>query len=234
MTTARGGTSPRSSTGSSPRTSMIGVDAVSTTLAPSTASPDPHALDDDAARADEGAVLDDHRAGLQRLEHAADPDAAREVDVGADLRARADGRPGVDHRPRADPRADVDVAGHQHGARRDVGAVADGAGGTTRTPRSAQPLFSGILSWYSNGPDLDRLHAARAELEQDRLLGPLVDAPAGVGRRRDAHAAVVEQRDRLLDGRGGLLAEVARRALVELLDLGGRALRSVQRSCARC
>ncbi len=66
-----------------------------------------------------------------------------------------------------------------------------------------------------------RLHAAGAEGEQDRLLGPLVDVPAGVGRRRDAHAAVVEQGQRLLDGGRGLLAEVARRALVELLDLGG-------------
>ena len=36
--------------------------------------------------------------GLQRLEHAADADAARQVHVPADLRARADRGPGVDHR----------------------------------------------------------------------------------------------------------------------------------------
>ena len=59
---------------------------------------DPDALHDDAARADERAVLDDHGTGLERLEHAADADAAAEVHVGADLRAGADGRPRVDHR----------------------------------------------------------------------------------------------------------------------------------------
>src|SRR4029079_2206322 len=39
------------------------------------------------ARADEAIVLDDHRPGLERLEHAADPGAARNVDVASDLRA---------------------------------------------------------------------------------------------------------------------------------------------------
>ena len=62
-----------------------------------------HALDHDAPRPDEGAVLDHDRRGLQRLEHPADADAAGEVHVGADLRARADGGPGVDHRVRARP-----------------------------------------------------------------------------------------------------------------------------------
>src|SRR6185312_1375997 len=37
---------------------------------------DDDALDDFAARADEAIILDDHRLGLQRLEHAADADAA--------------------------------------------------------------------------------------------------------------------------------------------------------------
>ena len=48
--------------------------------------------------------------GLQRLEHAADADAARQVHVLADLRARADGGPGVDHRAFVDVGADVHVA----------------------------------------------------------------------------------------------------------------------------
>ena len=61
-------------------TSRIGVDAVSTTPAPMTASRSTtHALDDDAARADEAAVLDDHRPRAGRLEHAADADAAGQV-----------------------------------------------------------------------------------------------------------------------------------------------------------
>jgi hypothetical protein len=48
---------------------------------------DDHAFDHFRARADEAVVLDDGRAGLQRLEHAADADAARQVHVLADLRA---------------------------------------------------------------------------------------------------------------------------------------------------
>src|SRR5690606_12965145 len=62
------------------------------------AATDDHALDDLRARADEAVVLDDRRRRLQRLEHAADADAAREVNVAADLRAAADRRPRGDHR----------------------------------------------------------------------------------------------------------------------------------------
>jgi predicted ABC-class ATPase len=38
-----------------------------------------HALDHFRAGADEAIVLDDHRPGLHRLEHAANADAAREM-----------------------------------------------------------------------------------------------------------------------------------------------------------
>src|SRR5262245_31958059 len=55
------------------------------------------ALGDLRASPDEAIVLDDHRAGLQRLEHAADAGAARDMAVAADLRTGADGRPGVHH-----------------------------------------------------------------------------------------------------------------------------------------
>ena len=47
------------------------------------------ALGQDDARAEEAAVLDDHRARAGRLEHAADADAAGDVDVAPDLRAGA-------------------------------------------------------------------------------------------------------------------------------------------------
>ena len=110
-TTAPAGTSPRISTFFFPRTSMIGVAGGEHDVrAEHGPRADAHALDHDAARADERAVLDDHGRGLQRLEHAADPDAAGQVHVGADLRARADRRPRVDHRVLADPGADVHVA----------------------------------------------------------------------------------------------------------------------------
>src|SRR5262252_6444511 len=39
---------------------------------------DDHAFDDLGARADEAVIADDGRVCLQRLEHAADPDASRE------------------------------------------------------------------------------------------------------------------------------------------------------------
>src|SRR6266403_844560 len=90
---------------------------------------DDDALDHLAARADEAIVLDDHRVRLQRLEHAADADAAREVAVLADLRAGADRRPGVDHGAAVDIGADIDEARHQHDARGDIGGAADDAGG---------------------------------------------------------------------------------------------------------
>ena len=52
--------------------------------------------------------------GLQRLEHAADADAAGQVDVLADLRARPDGGPGIHHRALVHVGADVHVGRHQH------------------------------------------------------------------------------------------------------------------------
>src|SRR5690606_524328 len=78
---------------------------------------------------DEAVVLDDGRVGLQRLQYAADADAAGEVHVLADLGAGAHGGPGVDHGAFIDEGADVDVGGHQHGIGRDEGAFAGGSRG---------------------------------------------------------------------------------------------------------
>ena len=97
---------------------MIGMDAERTTLGAITASlADDDALDDDRTRADECSVLDDHRPRLRRLEDAADADAAREMHVRADLRARSHRRPRVDHRPRTDPGADVHEPRHEDDTR---------------------------------------------------------------------------------------------------------------------
>src|SRR6185437_11579106 len=89
-------------------------------------------LDDDAlghfaARADEAIILDDHRHGLQRLEHAADAGAARDVTILADLRAGADRRPGIDHGAAVDIGADIDEGRHQHDVRRNEGRAAHDA-----------------------------------------------------------------------------------------------------------
>jgi hypothetical protein len=90
------------------------------------------------AGADEAIVLDDHRTGLERLEHAANPRAAGNMDVSSDLRAAADRCPCVDHRPLADISAEIDEAGHQHRARGDIGAAADDRPGTARKPALAK------------------------------------------------------------------------------------------------
>ncbi len=68
-------------------------------------------------------------SGLQRLQHAADADAAGEMHVLADLRAGADGGPGVDHGPGVDIGAEIDEGRHQDDAGRDIGGAADDAAG---------------------------------------------------------------------------------------------------------
>ncbi len=206
-TTARGGTSPRYSTGSGPVTSMIGTDAVRDDVGREDgALADPDALGDDAARAEERAVLDDHGCRLRRLQDAADADASCQVDVGPDLRARADRRPGVDHRPRPDPRADVDVAGHQHDALREERAAARDARRHHAHPGRRVDVLDGDLVEVAEASDLHRLDLAEPEVEEDRLLRPLVHDPAvgpGLG---DTKLAPVEQVDRLLDRPGVELA----------------------------
>ena len=90
--------------------------------------------------------------GLQRLEHAADADAARQMHVLADLRARADRGPGVHHRAAVDIGADVHVGRHQHDVGRDVGAAARDGG-------------------------RHHAHAAGAELRPSSLVGDTSAAP---------------------------------------------------------
>jgi hypothetical protein len=159
---------------------------------------DAHSLGHDAARAEERPVLDDHGARVGRLEHAADADAAREVDVGADLRARPDGRPGVDHRPRADPGADVDVPRHEDDARRQERAVAG-------DPRRHDPdaalrivRLHGDLVEEAEAADLHRLDLAELEVLEDGRLRLDVDDPLVAVGIRDAAFAAIERGDDLL------------------------------------
>src|SRR5205814_1471991 len=69
---------------------------------------DQRALGNDAARADEGAVLDNHGSSAGRFEHAADAHATCQVYVAADLRTTANGGPGINHRPGSDTSPNVD------------------------------------------------------------------------------------------------------------------------------
>ena len=64
--------------------------------------------------------------GVYRIEHAADADAAGEMHVLADLRARAHGGPGVDHGAFINVGADVDVGRHEHHVLGDVRTTTGG------------------------------------------------------------------------------------------------------------
>ena len=124
--------------------------------------------------------------GLQRLEHAADADAAREVHVAADLRAGADRGPGVDHGAGVDVGADVDVAGHQHHVRarcRRRGARWRAAPRARRRRANSAAL---VVARTSAAPcrrsACSRRRCTcvvvRAEVQQHGLLQPLVHHPA--------------------------------------------------------
>ena len=168
---------------------------------------DDDALDHFGAGADEAIVLDDRRAGLQRLEHAADADAAREVHVLADLGAGADGRPGIDHGALVDIGADVDEARHQHDALADM---APSGGRRRRARRGSRPRGTGSrpslrtwrapcpTSWSRRGRRRSRTLSLRRKLQQHGLLQPLVDLPVAVAPLfGDAGLAAVEQLQRL-------------------------------------
>ena len=167
---------------------------------------DDHALDDFRARADEAIVLDDRRIGLQRLEHAADPDAAGKMDVVADLRAGADRHPGVDHRLGADIGAEIDEARHQDRIARDESGMAHDAAGHRAKPGVAKTVFAPALEFRRDlvppgraaRAALDDLVVVEAEGKQHRLLQPLVDLPGARPDRagdflRDPRLAAVEQ-----------------------------------------
>ena len=125
--------------------------------------------------------------GLQRFEHAADADAARQMHVLADLRAGADRRPGVDHGAAVDVRADVHVARHEHDVGRDVRAAArDGRRHHARAAAVQQLAVVGLrargilqrhLVEEARVAGVDDCVVVRAEVQQHGFLEPLVDRP---------------------------------------------------------
>ena len=144
-------------------------------------------------------------AACGRLEHAADADPARQVDVGADLGARTHRRPGVDHGVGADPGADVDVARHHDDARLEEAAP---AGRGARAPPGRPPRRSrasaGACRRTRTGPPrrspwprAGRAAGWPASATRGRRPRPPVDLG-------DPGLAAVEQVDRLVDVGGGL------------------------------
>src|SRR5690606_38230475 len=145
-------------------------------------------------RADEAAVLDDRRIGLQRLEHAADAGAAGAVHLLADLGAGADRGPGVDHGPVVDIGPDVHEAGHQHHVLADVAAAPRNGPGDRAEAGLAEARLvpAGPLGRHlvppGPGRDVDHAEAAadvlahdpvvvQAERQQHGLLQPLLGLP---------------------------------------------------------
>ena len=161
------------------------------------------------ARADEAVVFDDHRSGLQRLEHAADAGAARDVHVPADLGAAAHGRPGVDHGAAIDIGAEIDEAGHQDNVRRDVRGVADHTARHRAKTRARELGFTpaGELGGHlvppagAARPALDRAQLIQAKGQQHGLLQPLLHAPLAVHLVRDAQASRIQSVERRIDRR---------------------------------
>src|SRR5215213_1558565 len=182
---------------------------------------DAYPLDDDAARADEGAVFDHDGHRPRRLEHAAYAHAPGYVHVASDLGPRADRGPRIDHRPAPDVGPDVDVARHNDDARLDESPIAHG-------PRRHDPHASGrqaLLGWdlvvVLEGAGLDRPHLGDREVEVDGLHHPRVGTPLTVALLCDAQLAPVKGRNGIEDRRAVLLrlqqSPVLERGLYPLL-----------------
>ena len=161
------------------------------------------------ARADEAIVLDDDGLGLQRLQHAADADAAGNVHALADLGAGADRRPGVDHGAFIDIGAEIDEGRHQHDVPGDEGRAADDGARHRAKAGVAKPVLAPAVELRRHlvpprglaGAAGNRAHVVEAERQQHRLLQPLIDLPFAAGLALgDARLALVEQFERGIDG----------------------------------
>ena len=163
---------------------------------------DDGAFVDAAIAAHQDVVLDDHRHGAHRLQHAADLAGGRDVAVPAHLRAASHQGVRIHHGSVVHPGAHVDVHGrHTYHALADIAAVADA--GTAGHDAHVSPLAEALdrecgfveerLAFRIDRHVDDRAHA---EAQQDALFHPGIHAPAGAGfgaRLRGAYAAFVER-----------------------------------------
>ena len=164
----------------------------------------PGALDDQAARAEEGHVLDDHRGGLRWLEHAADTDTTGQVHVLTDLGTGTNRGPGVDHRPGADVGTDVGEGGHEYDPRCQEGSpTGDGAGNDTYPVEAGLERYPVVVAEVADQP---LLHVQDLEAEKDGALGALVDDDLVGGAVDEGHTglALVDLVDRTGDDLPGV------------------------------
>ena len=148
----------------------------------------------------------------------------------------ADRGPGVDHGALVDVGAEVDERGQQHDAGRDVGGAAHDAAGDGAEAGAAEIVggHAGELGGHlvpPRGPARgagNRHHVVQAERQQHGLLEPLIDGPAVRTLLGDAHLALVQQVERLLDRVADDAGRAGRNALAlfphrldRALQLGG-------------
>ena len=154
----------------------------------------------------------------------------------ADLGTGADGRPRIDHGAFIDVGAEVHEGRQQHDAGGDVRRTAHDApghgaeAGATEVVGGHAVEFGGHLvpPRRPAGGAGDGDHVVEAERQQHRLLQPLVDLPAIGALLGDAHLALVQEVERLIDrvaddaGRaGGNTLALLPHRLDRALQLGG-------------
>src|SRR5436190_2613498 len=184
---------------------------------------DDDTLDHLGAGTDEAVVLDDGGVGLQRLEHAADADAAREMDVLADLGAGPDGGPCVHHGAAVHIGAQIDEGGHQHHAGADIRGPPHYCAGHRPVAGLAEGLrrhaieLGGNLVPPARGPRGagDEAHVIEPEGQQDGLLKPLIYNPCSAVFLGHTGLALVEE----VESRGDGVADFPARGWADGLAL---------------
>ena len=175
---------------------------------------DVNSLHNHAARPDERSVFNDHRLRLRRLEHPANSDAAREVDLLADLGTRTNGRPRIDHRPLVDVCTDVNEGRHHDDASPDIRPVACNRGGyATSSDRRIVALGRNLIEIRRRlaarvkrrlgKRPADGVRVEPAKVEEDSLLHPRMGDPRGAAWFADPQGSLVERGNDLVDRGAG-------------------------------
>ena len=174
------------------------------------AAADDGSLVDAGVAADQHVVFNDYGAGVDGLQDAADLGGGAEVDALADLGAGANQGMGVDHGALIDPGAGIDVHGrHADHAAGDVGSGADGGAAGNHADAVAGTEMAdrvGALVNIREAACGQLLKDAETKAEQDALLDPGVDAPAGGRggvRRGSTEFAALQARTQRMEGRHG-------------------------------
>ena len=138
---------------------------------------------------------------MQRFEHAADADAARQMYVLADLGAGADRGPGIHHGAFIDIGADVDIGGHQDHVFGNEGAASCDRGRHHAETAGLERCFvvtgefrCDLVEVFA-GAVLHHCVVLQAEGQQHGFFRPFVGLPLAIALFGDAQRAGVEHGD---------------------------------------